>query len=161
MARRSSRRSAEALMLILIIATVATAATVTTGGAAQAETSGCSSAGESSLVVIQTSTMEGLAPGVPPVAITGEVLNNAADSTHIAAVEVHITAVTPGRESPAGSCGAGDYRVLHRRMPVGQTLVPGGSTSFAGASIGFSDMPTNQDACQGATVHLVYTANPS
>ena len=46
-------------------------------------------------------------------------------------------------------------------MPVGRTLDPGGSTLFAGASIGFYDKSTNQDACWGATILLRYTANPA
>ena len=45
-------------------------------------------------------------------------------------------------------------------MPVGRTLDPGGSTPFSGAFIGFSDKSTNQDACQGAAIKLLYTANP-
>jgi len=61
----------------------------------------------------------------------------------------------------AGTCGAGDHVLLDVRMPVGQPLASyGGSTAFAGASIGFDDKSTNQDACQGATVHLHYTVNP-
>jgi hypothetical protein len=45
-------------------------------------------------------------------------------------------------------------------MPVGRMLDPGGSTDFAGASIGFADNTTNQDACQRSVIHLLYTANP-
>ena len=54
-----------------------------------------------------------------------------------------------------------DYRLVATQMPLGRTLSPGGTTPFAGASIGFSNKTTNQDACQGATVHLHYTTNPS
>lgn len=158
MARRSGRGAAATLMLLLVVGTVTT---ITAGVSAQPATSGCSSAADNSLIVTQTSTMEGLAPGIAPVAITGMVVSNATDSTYITAIDVEITSITPGPGSPAGTCGASDYRVLDTRMPVGRTLVPGGSTSFAAASIAFSDKTSNQDACQDATVHLLYTANPN
>jgi hypothetical protein len=158
MARRSGRGAATALMLLLVVGTVST---ITAGVASQAATSGCSSAADNSLTVTQTSTLEGLAPGIAPVPITGRVVNNATDSTYITAVDVEITSLTPGPGSPAGTCGASDYHVLDTRMPVGRTLGPGGSTSFAGASIVFSDKTSNQDACQDAIVHLLYTANPN
>jgi hypothetical protein len=158
MDRRSGSATTAALMLLLIIAA---ATSISPGEVAQAATSGCSSTGDRSLTVTQTSTLEGLAPGIAPLAITGSVANNAPDSTHITAIDVQITAITPGLGSPAGTCSPSDYRVLDTSMPVSQTIGPGGSTSFGGASIAFSDKTTNQDACQDATVHLLYTANPN
>jgi hypothetical protein len=112
------------------------------------------------LTVTQTSTMAGLAPGVAPTPITGRLVNHSAESTHITAVGVEIASITPGFNSSAGACGVGDYEVIAARMRVGRTLGPEGSTAFAGASIGFNNKKTNQDGCQGATVHLLYTTNP-
>jgi hypothetical protein len=118
-------------------------------------------AGDNLLTVTQTSTMEGLAPGIAPVPITGYVVNNGPDSTHIDVVTVEITSVTTAAGMPAAACDATDYRLLHTTMAVDRTLDPdGGSAAFSGASIGFADKPVNQDACQRATVHLRYTANP-
>jgi len=45
-------------------------------------------------------------------------------------------------------------------MPVGQTLGPETSAAFSGALIGFNNKSTNQDTCKGATISLLYTANP-
>lgn len=45
-------------------------------------------------------------------------------------------------------------------MPVDQALAPGGSASFARAAIGFDNKTVNQDACQQAVIHLLYTAMP-
>jgi len=62
------------------------------------------------------------------------------------------TQPTPGTMRCQRLCPAGHS---HAGRPD-----PGGSTAFAGASIGFNDKSTNQDACKGATIQLLYTANP-
>jgi LPXTG-motif cell wall-anchored protein len=116
---------------------------------------------DNSLTVVQTSTMAGLAPGIAPVPITGRVVNNGPDSTHIDVVTVEITSVSTAPGTPAADCDASDYVLLDTTMAVDRTLGPdGGSAAFSGASIGFANKPVNQDACQRATVHLLYTANP-
>jgi hypothetical protein len=68
--------------------------------------------------------------------------------------------VTTGSDSPHAACRVSDYRVTGSRMPVGRTLEPGGAATFTGASIGFSTTTHNQDACQGASIRVLYTANP-
>jgi hypothetical protein len=157
MAAHGRRRNATALVAVLLMGTVVA---LGPGAAAPAAATECTSSGNNSLTVTQTSTMEGLAPGVAPAPVTGLVVNNGTDSTYVAAVAVEITHVTAEAGTPAGACSAADYRVRDAMMTVGKTLGPGGSASFAGASIGFVDRPTDQDACQRATVHLLYTANP-
>jgi hypothetical protein len=113
----------------------------------------------SSVTVIQTSPLENLAPGVAPAAITGQIINNSPDSIFITAVTVEITSVTRDPGSVAGACDASDYTLLDSRMSVERTLAAvGGSTTFSGASLGFNNKSVNQDACQRATVQLLYTA---
>jgi len=170
MTRRRGRVVTVALLLLVCSAAVSiTGGTPTVAMAADcppAESSPAdnSSAGNSpannSLTVIQTSVMKGLAPGIAPVAIAGLVTNNGTDSTDIIAVNVEITGVVTIPGSAPGTCDPSDYVLLDTRMPVGRTLDPGGSTPFSGASIGFSDKSTNQDACKGAAIKLLYTANP-
>ncbi|MFC8801187.1 hypothetical protein ACFT2C_25935 [Promicromonospora sp. NPDC057138] len=159
-AARGRRRGATAVVAVLLMGTVVV---LGPGSAATAATTDCDSS-DNSLTVTQTSTMEGLAPGVAPAPITGRVVNNGTDSAYVAAVAVEITHVTAEPGAPAGACSAADYRVIDTTMTVGKTLGPGGSAPFAGASIGFADQATDQatdqDACQRATVHLLYTANP-
>ena len=156
LARRRGRATAPALVILLVAGIAFASAPAAPADAA----SNCTTA-DNSLTVTQTSAMEGLAPGVAPVAITGLIRNNGSDSTEIVAVEVQIASVTNARGSPAGSCEGSDYLIVDQHMPVGRVLPPGGSTTFEGASIGFSDKATNQDACKRATVHLLYTANPA
>ena len=114
-----------------------------------------------SLTIVQTSVMEGLAPGIAPKAIAGIVSNNGPDSTFITAIKVEIVGVVvdPTAATP-GACDPSDYYLRDSRMPVGRILGPGGVTWFAGAAIGFSNKSINQDACKGATIQLLYTANP-
>ena len=113
------------------------------------------------LTVTQTTTMAGLAPDVAPVPISGRVVNRGDDRSYVAAVRVRIVSVTTRSGAPSSGCGAADYRLTDARMPVGRTLEPGASASFTGASIGFGTTTRNQDACQAATVHLLYTASTS
>lgn len=147
-----------ALAVLLLLGTTAAltdtdtdAPAPTPGGSAQALTS------DLRLSVIQTSTMVGLAPNVAPVPISGRLTNDGAHSALVAAVEVEISSVATRFES-VGSCLPSDYSVTGSRMPVGRVLAPGATTSFTGASIGFRATTHNQDACQGATIHLLYTA---
>ena len=44
-------------------------------------------------------------------------------------------------------------------MSVGSDVAAGASASFTGATLGFNDKLTNQDACKGATVNLAYVSN--
>ncbi len=171
---RRSRGGPAVLVLLLLLGTMITMSTLGMQTPAAAAAPGCSSSPSSTssssssstasavdrLTVTQTSTMVGLAPGVAPAPITGRLVNHSAESTYITAVVVKIGSVTPRANSSAGACRVGDYQVIAARMRVGRTLGPGGSTAFAGASIGFNDKVTNQDGCKGATVHLLYTANP-
>jgi hypothetical protein len=165
---RRSRGGPAALALLLLLGTATTMITLATATPAEAAAPGCSSTSPSSssssvrrLTVTQTSTMAGLAPGVAPAPITGRLVNHGAGSTRITAVDVEIAYVTPRPNSSAGACRASDYKLIAARMPVGRTLAPGGSTKFAGASIGFDNKLTNQDGCKRANVHLRYAANPS
>jgi len=184
-----SRRRGRAVSAVLLLLVSGAALTITVGTPTPAMADECppadnSQAGEpnasapvdnyptnNSLSIVQTSVIKGLAPGIAPVAITGTVTNNGTDSTDIFAIDVEIIAVTADPDSVPGVCDPSDYFLvteeappnpdpLRARMPVDQFLAPGGSTTFDGASIGFSNKSTNQDTCKGATIQLLYTANP-
>jgi hypothetical protein len=159
--RREGSGTSAILLLALLLTSVTAGLTLGTDPA-QAAASGCSvdSTSDDRLSVIQTSTMVGLAPGIAPAPITGRLVNISDESTHVTLVEVEITSITPRPGTSPGVCAASDYQLIAHRMPVGRSLQPGATTPFAGASVGFSNKTSNQDACQGATVHLRYTANP-
>ena len=85
-----------------------------------------------SLTVSQTSVMDGLAPGIARVAITGVVINNGADSTDIIAVDVEITGVithpgaVPGPCDPSSmSCWTRECRSAGPLTPAARPHSPG------------------------------------
>jgi hypothetical protein len=106
--------------------------------------------------ITQTSSIADLAPGVAAATIAGTSTNNGDDSVFLRRVEVRINSVTKAPHAAAGSCDASDYVVLNPQMPVNQSVPPQGSVKFTGATIGFNDRSSNQDACKGATVRLTY-----
>lgn len=112
--------------------------------------------GTAQVVVVQTSTNEGLAPGVAASTLTGQVRNKSTETVYVNDVTVTITGVTKAPEAVAGSCNASDYEIIGARMAVGAVVAPRDDVAFSGASIGFVDKPVNQDACKGATVSLGY-----
>ena len=150
---RTTRIAASALMVLLL----GTAVVSTPRELAQA--ADCA-ASDNSLTITQTSALTGLAPGVAPVPITGLVVNNGPDGTHIAVIEVSITSVVVGSSTVSGQCNATDYRITGPRMVVDRHLASGASTPFGGATIGFSNKVTNQDRCKNAVVHLRYITRP-
>jgi hypothetical protein len=112
---------------------------------------------DNSLTIVQTSIVSDLAPDADPEAIAGRVTNNSADDTFIVDVTVSIHSVIQAAGAVAGECDATDYELFDPVMPVGAALAAGASTEFEGASIGFVNKETNQNACQRATVVLLYT----
>jgi LPXTG-motif cell wall-anchored protein len=156
-ARRRHGRTTATLLVLLIVSCGAAMVLVQSSPALASPSDCTADPGLNSLTITQTSTMEGLAPGVAPADITGLVVNNGPDSTFITAIAAEIVSVTMEPAARPGTCDATDYVLLDSRMPVNRTLSPGGSTTFTGASIGFSDKSTNQDACKRATIHLRYT----
>lgn len=109
-----------------------------------------------SVAVEQTSTMVGMAPGIAPVAIEGIVTNTGGVALHIESVTVRIVEVSKAVDAVEGDCDATDYVLPSPDMPVDRGITSGQTTTFAGASIGFSNKSVNQDACKEATVHLAY-----
>ncbi len=108
------------------------------------------------LTIVQTSTLTGLAPGGSPLAISGRSTNLSAQSVVVTAIVVTVAGVTIAPGADAGSCLTSNYVITGARMPVGVTLVPGGSVAFSGAGIQLVDFARNQDACKGTAVLLRY-----
>jgi hypothetical protein len=154
----AARRRRTGFVTALVILMVASTVLILPAPSAEASTSDCLETG-ASVRVTQTSTMEGLAPGIAPVPITGLLTNTGTEAVHVTAVDVVITSITVDPASGGRSCDATDYLLLEPRMPVGRTIAAGQAATFTGASIGFSNKLTIQDDCQKATVHLLYTVD--
>jgi hypothetical protein len=155
--RRNWRYASVALLLILGVCLAAVSAPPSSASAASP---GCSVAA-SVISVTQTSTITGLAPGIPAVAVEAIGTNIGNASIFVQMVVVSISSVTKAPLAAPGICDATDYVVQVPQMPVNQTVDPAGSVDINGATIGFNDRATNQDACKGATVHLSYDVEGS
>ncbi|MCW2748970.1 MAG: hypothetical protein JWR83_80 [Aeromicrobium sp.] len=100
--------------------------------------------------------MAGLAPGVAPADIFGLVTNTSVDSTYVTTVTASIVSVTLATGASAGTCSASDYVLTDAIMTVNKPLPAHSAVSFAGATIGFANSASIQDACKSATIHLRY-----
>ena len=139
------------------------------GGAAFAYwTAGGSGTGSAStdnttvaLVVNQTSSHTELAPDSGTQTIAGNITNPNDEPIFVDSVTVSFGSIVKAEGAPAGTCNTTDYVLTNTTMEV-DVQVAANSTGgpFSGAGIAFVNKPsTNQDACKGATVNLVYTVN--
>jgi hypothetical protein len=115
--------------------------------------------GASSLVITQTSIINGLAPGALAQTIAGTVTNNATNNAYVTSVTVSISSVVKAGGAPAGPCTAADYTLSNATMTVATDVAPSATANFTGATIAFNNTAVNQDGCKGATVNLAYASN--
>jgi len=140
-----------AVALLLAVAGVAYAYWSATGtGTGQASTGTTTG-----ITVNQTSTVTGLAPGLPAQALSGNFDNPNGGPVFVTSV----TATVTGTDKPG--CNASDYTVTGSPAAVGTQVAAGsGVGSWSGITIAFNNKPaTNQDACKGATVSIAYSSN--
>jgi hypothetical protein len=115
---------------------------------------------DNDLSIAQTSINSGMAPAIAADTISGTVTNNStSQAAYVDTVTVSISSVDKASGAPAGTCDASDYTLSGATMNVQQDLAPLGQASFSGATIGFNNKASNQDACQGATVNLSFASN--
>lgn len=109
-----------------------------------------------SIVVNQTSTITGLAPGVPAQTLSGNFDNPNTSPVYVTTV----TATVTGTDKTG--CGPTDYTIggsatVNAEVPAGT-----GVGSWSGLTIAFNNKPAvNQDACKDAVVSIAYVANNS
>ncbi|MEO7268857.1 MAG: hypothetical protein ABIW49_06595 [Knoellia sp.] len=109
-----------------------------------------------SLVVNQTSTVSGLAPGLPAQALSGNFDNPNTSPVYAGTV----TATVTGTDK--AGCGPTDY-TIGGTAPVNAEVPAGtGVGSWSGLTIAFNNKPAvNQDACKDAVVTIAYAASNS
>lgn len=106
------------------------------------------------IVVNQTSTVAGLAPGLPAQTLSGSFDNPNTSPVYVTSV----TATVTGTDQTG--CTATDYTIAGA-APVNAEVPAGtGVGSWSGLTIQFNNKPAvNQDACKNAVVSIAYTAN--
>ncbi|MEO7752950.1 MAG: hypothetical protein ABIS35_06000 [Terracoccus sp.] len=106
------------------------------------------------VVVHQTSTVTGLAPGVAPQSLSGNFDNPNAGPVYVAGV----TATVTGTDKDG--CTAGDYTIAGTSTVAAQVPAGNGVGAWSGLTIAFNNKASvNQDACKTAVVSLAYTSN--
>jgi hypothetical protein len=150
------RRGATALALILLVNAVLG---VGLGGGSTAHAATTCTAAASTVSVAQIAPITGIAPGAAAVPVVGAVTNKTDQQVFVVAVTVVVASVTKARGAAVGACDPSDYVVSNATTPVNKLLAPFGTLTFSGASIGFNDKSTDQDACEGAKLKLAYSTS--
>jgi hypothetical protein len=139
-----------AVCAVAVVAAVGGYAYWTTGG------SGTGSATTGDVVdvaVKQTSTVAGLYPGGPGVALAGNFDNSNSGPVYIGSVSASVVDTTnPG-------CTAADFAVEGTSNTPGEVASGTGVGSWSGLTLRLVDRAANQDACKNVTVHLAYSAS--
>jgi hypothetical protein len=106
------------------------------------------------VVVNQTSTFTGLAPGLPAQTLSGNFDNPNAGPVYVTAV----TATVTGTDKIG--CNASDYTIAGT-APVGVQVPAGnGVGAWTGLTIQFNNKTsTNQDVCKNAVVTVAYASS--
>jgi hypothetical protein len=151
------------VLLVGMVAAVAVAAVAygffsTTGtGSGTAATASA----PSTITVNQTGgAITGLYPGGSAKSLSGNFTNNGTGAVHIASVSATISSVDKAVGAPAGTCDTSNYSITGSPATVNSSIPTGTNVgSWSGLSVQMNETNVNQDACQGATVHISYTAN--
>lgn len=135
---------------VLILGGVAFAYWTNTGSGTGSATTGSNN----SIVINQTSTITGLAPGQPAQTLSGNFDNPNSSPVFVSAVTAQVT----GTDLPG--CDATNY-TIGGAAPVNEQVPPGtGVGSWSGLTIQFNNKPdVNQDICKNAVVTIQYAAS--
>ena len=132
---------------------------VSVGGAAYAywtstgSGTGTAQSGNTLAVVVnQTTTVTGLAPGLPAQSLAGNFTNPNAGPVYVTTV----TATVTGTDKTG--CGPTDY-LIAGAAGVGAQVPSGTGGAWTGLTIQFNNKGTNQDACKDALVTIAYASN--
>jgi len=155
---KKKRRATKVVALAtgLVLAGGAAVAWWTAGGSG---TGSASTGTVSSVTVVQTSVVTGLAPGLSAQTLSGTFNNPNSGPVYVTSVTASIASVTDTNGDPIVGCNATDYTLSNALMTVGAEVAAGNAHgSWTGATLAFNNKASNQDACKGAVVHLAYSA---
>lgn len=138
-----------------------TVGTLFVGGAAfaywtttGAGTGSASTGTNAAVVVNQTSTVSGLAPGLAAQSLSGDFDNANAGPVYVAAV----TATVTGTDKVG--CDSTDYTIAGSATVNAQVPAGNGVGAWTGLTIQFNNKTgANQDACKNAVVDIAYSAS--
>ncbi len=106
------------------------------------------------VVVNQTSTVTGMAPGVAAQALSGNFDNANAGPVYVAAVTATVTG------TDMSGCTPSDYTIAGTATVAAQVPAGTGVGSWSGLTIQFNNNAgVNQDACKNAIVTIAYASS--
>jgi hypothetical protein len=155
---RGKKRTAIILAAILTVSGGAAAFAFWT---ADGSGTGTATTGTSMSFTVTSEHDDGLlAPGSSPgQVVTVTVANPGTGAKPLTKVTVLLGTVVKASGAAAGECLPGNYAVTFSPPPYGEMIAPGGSVPGGKATVTMVETGLNQDACQGATVNLAFTAS--
>jgi hypothetical protein len=111
------------------------------------------------VIVNQTSPVTDMYPGQPAQTLAGDFTNNNDGPTYVTGVTatgyaIDATHVTAGCTVLAGNYSLGGTALVGADVPAGAS-----KGAWTGLTITMNDLPSNQDACKGATVTITYASS--
>jgi hypothetical protein len=110
------------------------------------------------LVVTQTSTSAGVAPG-GSVALAGNFSNPNTTPITPTSVTATIPAFSVKTDASKPACTQADYSITGTVAVTGPVPASGTGGSWTGLALTMSNAGTNQDNCKGLAVAIAYTSN--
>ena len=149
--RKPTRKTALVLGAVLLVSSggAAYAYFTSTGAGTGTAQSGTTAA----VVVNQTSTVAGLAPGLPAQSLAGNFDNPNAGPVYVAAVTATVTS------TDKAGCGPTDYTIAGTAPVTAQVAAGSGVGAWTGLTIQFNNKGTNQDVCKNALVTIAYASS--
>jgi hypothetical protein len=156
-ARNSKKRIAAIAIITTILVGGGGAVAYGYWSAGGAGTGTATTGTSTSITAVQGTSVTNLAPGSTAQVISGTFTNTNSGPVYVTSVTASISSVTKAVGAPSGTCDATDYTLTNATMAVGAQIPVGTAQgSWTGATIGFNNKSTLQDACKGATVNLAY-----
>ena len=154
-----SRKTVMVSVLVLVALSVAGIASAywTTGGSG----SGTAATGTpASVTVIQTASVTGLYPGIPPVTLSGNFNNPNPGKVYITAVTASVTPFSFQTVFPAKpACTQADFSISGTANVAAEILTGNGVGAWTGLTLTMIDNTgANQDNCKNITVPITYTS---
>ncbi len=153
-------RGRKKVLGMAVVATVAVAGVAVAYWTQGGSGSGSAATGTTSAIVVhQTSTVNGLYPGGPAQALSGNFDNPNAGPVFVTGVTAAVHPFSAQADGSKPACTAADF-VIAGSASVGSEISSGlGVGSWSGLTIAMKDGSANQDNCKNVSVPIDYTAN--
>jgi ABC-type glycerol-3-phosphate transport system substrate-binding protein len=155
--KRTKRIAVLALAAGLVVAGGAAFAYWTTGGTG---TGSAATGNVAGITINQTSTITGLYPGGPAVALAGDFTNGNSGPVHVNQVTVAVDpAFSAKADTTKPACTAADFTVTQPGLTNADIASGTHVGGWSGATVKLLNSATNQDNCKSVTVPFVFTSN--